>query len=79
MSSTPPIEFSALLEDEIAPVEFDAILNSLRSEPALVESFRAQQFVRDALAGNPCPDRRYTERIMAFIAREEAKARSQGT
>lgn len=75
MSSLPPNQISALLDDDIAPSEFDAIFSSLTAEPALIESLRAQQYVRDALSGNSCPDRHYTERIMAFIAREEAKAR----
>lgn len=74
MSSLPPNQISALLDDDIAPAEFETIFDSLKAEPALRESFRAQQYVRDALSGNSCPDRYYTERIMAFIAREEAKA-----
>jgi hypothetical protein len=71
MSSLPEVNISALLDDDVAPDEFNAIFDALKSEPKHIESFTAQQFVRDALAGNPCPDRHYTKRIMAFIARSE--------
>jgi negative regulator of sigma E activity len=65
---------SALLDDEISVADCDAILASLKREPALLESFRAQQCVRDALQGTVCPDRHYTERIMEYIARAEGRA-----
>ncbi len=71
MMITPEANISALLDDNIAADEFETILVSLDAQPALIESFRAQQYVRDALTGNPCPDRHYTRRIMAYIAQAE--------
>lgn len=68
-------DISALLDDEIAPEEFNQLFATVSakaaSAPAVIESLRTQQYLRDALAGNACPDRHYTERIMAYIAREE--------
>jgi negative regulator of sigma E activity len=65
---------SALLDDEIETSEFDSALEAMRRQPALLESFREQQYVRDALRGNPCPDRHYSQRIMEYIARHEGKS-----
>jgi hypothetical protein len=78
MSLPPEANISALLDDDIAPDEFDAIFDAVTTKPVLIESFRSQQYVRDALGGNACPDRHYTARIMAFIARAESKTRSGG-
>jgi hypothetical protein len=62
----------ALLDDETDAAALDATLSTLRATPSLMGAFTAAQFVKDALNGNPCPDRHYTRRIMQFIAAAEA-------
>lgn len=64
---------AALLEESIDPSEFDAAIARLEANPALMESLMAVQFVSDAVHGNPCPDKRYTARIMQFIAAAEQR------
>ena len=62
-----------LLEENTDPSMFDAAMLELEANPALMESLMAVQFVRDAVQGNPCPDKRYTAGIMQFIAEAERK------
>jgi hypothetical protein len=61
----------SLLDDDIDVESFDSALDELGANPLLMGSLMAAQFVRDALNGNPCPDRHYTARIMQFIAASE--------
>jgi hypothetical protein len=63
----------SLLDDDIGVEFFDSAIDELGANPLLMGSLMAAQFVRDALNGNPCPDRRYTARIMQFIALSEVK------
>jgi hypothetical protein len=63
----------SLLDDDIDVASFDSALDELGANPLLMGSLMAAQFVRDALNGNPCPDRHYTARIMQFIAASELK------
>lgn len=63
----------ALLEESTDSSTFDAAMRELGANPALMESLMAVQFVRDAVKGNPSPDKRYTQRIMQFIAEAERK------
>jgi hypothetical protein len=60
---------SALLDDEITSAEFTILSAQFSANPALIGTLKAQQYVRDALAGFSCPDYLYTERIMSFIQR----------
>lgn len=62
---------AGLLEDNINSETFDATVKEIENNPALMELLMAVQFVSDAIKGNPCPDLRYTERIMQFIANAE--------
>jgi hypothetical protein len=62
----------ALLDDETDATALDSTLSTLRATPSLMGALTAAQFVKDALNGNPCPDRHYTLRIMQFIAAAEA-------
>ena len=62
-----------LLDEDISTTAFQAAIEELDASPALFESLMAVQFVKDALQGNPCPDRHYTAAIMHFIAAEEAE------
>ncbi len=62
----------ALLEDEIDSTTFDKAMAELGAHPNSMQSLTSVQFVKDALHGNTCPDRRYTARIMKFIAKAEA-------
>ena len=75
MKSDPQIELvsqvAALLDDQIDPSTFDAAMKQMEAIPALMGSLMAVQFVRDAIQGNPCLDKRYTARIMQFIATAE--------
>lgn len=64
-------EVAALLEENIDPSKFDAAIKILEANPALMESLMAVQFVSDAVRGNACPDKRYTARIMQYIAAAE--------
>ena len=66
-------EVSELLEENIDPSKFDAAIAKLEANPALMESLMAVQFVSDAVHGNSCPDKRYTARIMQFIAASEQR------
>jgi hypothetical protein len=63
----------ALLDDETDAATLDATLGILQATPSLIGSLMATQFVKDAINGNPCPDRHYTMRIMQFIAAAEAR------
>ena len=76
MKSDPQIELvsqvAASLDDQIDPGSFDAEIKQMAANPALMESLMAVQFVKDAVQGNPCLDKRYTARIMQFIATAEA-------
>ncbi|MBC7500415.1 MAG: hypothetical protein H7315_07950 [Herminiimonas sp.] len=62
---------ATLLDENIDSSTFDAAIKELQTHPALMESLMAVQFVSDAMRGNPCPDKRYTFRIMRFIAEAE--------
>lgn len=77
MKSGPNLEtaatVAALLEESIDPGTFDAAIKQLEANPALMESLMAVQFVKDAIKGNPCPDKRYTAGIMQFIAEAEQR------
>ena len=66
-------EVAALLEESIDPSKFDAAIKKMEANPALMESLMAVQFVSDAVRGNVCPDKRYTARIMQFIATAEQR------
>ena len=66
-------QVAALLDESIDPDQFDAALQQLDTNPALMESLMTVQFVKDAMQGNPCPDHRYTARIMQFIGKAEAQ------
>jgi hypothetical protein len=66
-------DVQALIDDETDAATLDATLGILRAAPSLMGSLMAAQFVKDALNGNPCPDRHYTLRIMQFIAAAEAR------
>jgi hypothetical protein len=63
----------SLLDDDIDVASFESALDELGANPLLMGSLMAAQFVKDALNGNPCPDRYYTARIMQFIAASELK------
>jgi hypothetical protein len=63
----------APLDDETDAATLEATLGILRATPSLIGSLMAAQFVKDAINGNPCPDRHYTMRIMQFIAAAEAR------
>jgi hypothetical protein len=71
-SSDHALSIQALLEDEIDATTFDGAMAELGANPASMRSLANVQFVNDALQGNPSPDRRYTARIMKFIAKAEA-------
>lgn len=58
---------SALLDDEISSAEFTILSAQFSANPALMSALKAQQYVRDSMAGFTCPDYLYTERIMNFI------------
>ena len=77
MKSDPNLEtvamLATLLEENIDSDTFDAAIKQLETNPALMESLMAVQFVSDAIKGNPCPDKRYTARIMQFIADAEQR------
>ncbi len=66
-------QVATLLDESIDPDQFDAAINQLAADPTLMESLMTVQFVKDAMRGNPCPDLRYTARIMQFIAKAEAQ------
>ena len=66
-------EVAALLEESIDPNDFDAVIKKLETNPALMGSLMAVQFVSDAVHGNPSPDKRYTARIMQYIAAAEQR------
>lgn len=61
----------SLLDDDIDVEAFESALDELSANPLLMGSLMEAQFVKDALNGNPCPDRHYSERIMKFIAMSE--------
>ena len=67
------VKVAALLEEKIDHNSFDAALNELKVNPALMGSLTAVQFVKDAIRGNPGPDKRYTTGIMQFIAEAEVR------
>lgn len=67
------MSISALLDDEISSVDFTILSAQFSANPTLVTALKAQQYVRDALAGFSSPDYLYTERIMAFIQRSVTK------
>jgi hypothetical protein len=67
-----------LLEDEVDVSVFDAAVAQLETDPALIDSLIAAQLARDALHGNPAPDRNYTLRIMKFIADAESTPDDDG-
>jgi hypothetical protein len=63
----------SLLDDDGDVTTVNAVLETLHATPSLMGSLMAVQFVKDALNGNPCPDRHYTARIMRFIETSEAQ------
>ena len=67
------VKVATLLEESTDSDTFETALRTLDANPALMESLMAVQFVSDAMQGNPCPDKRYTARIMQFIADAERK------
>lgn len=71
-SATDELKVLALLDDDTDIAAFESSLDALRATPSLMGSLMTAQFVKDALNGNPCPDRHYTRRIMRFIAAHEA-------
>ncbi|MEC5218715.1 hypothetical protein RCH09_003689 [Actimicrobium sp. GrIS 1.19] len=77
MKPTPNLEgiaiVATLLEESTDAITFNAAMLELGANPGLMESLMAVQFVKDAIQGNPCPDKRYTAGIMQFIAEAERK------
>ena len=64
---------ATLLEELADSSTIDAAMLELEKDPALLKSLAAIQFVKDAVQGAPCPDKRYTAGIMQFIAIAERK------
>lgn len=75
MKSEPKLEHvvavAALLEENIDVASFNAALQELEMNPALMASLMSVQFVKDALHGNPCLDKQYTARILRYVAAAE--------
>lgn len=66
-------KLATLLDESTDVNAFDDAMEQLELQPALMDSLMALQFVRDAMQGNPCPDKHYTARIMQFIAEAEQR------